>query len=237
MVLGLTVFVSVLSVDLHTYSEQLREVESHAQLSLERYLSLAIKINEGFIDTIAGDWNSYVMTTDSVNFKEFSDRFVTTLLPSAYFSVILTCCGERYYNHDEYSSLRINLDCISADRSVHVLFGDFSTPFGDGERLYIAGEILEHDGQEYRIYVGFLETLMVGNFIGSVDKSHLAIIRGGLDRTVRLVTLLLLFVIVGGFVLLYHALKLKVVVYSDIVREMGGKPGGKRKTDPCAKEC
>lgn len=232
MVLGLTLFVGILGSDVYTYSRTIDGVEMYAQASLERYLRLAININDGFLVTISGDWQSYLQHTSEVDFRIFSESFLVPLLPSAYFSVILTSCGDRFYNHEEYSLLHIDLYSIPVDGTTAIFYDDPSLPFGSAERLYIAGRPLQYNEDTYYVYVGFFEPLMISNFIDSLDREAIGMIQGGLKRTMTTVIYLMAFVIISGFILVYHALKLKVTVYKDIVSEMGGKPGGRRLYDP-----
>ena len=232
MVLGLTVFVTILSQDTNQYLDRLDAIESHAQQAIEDYLGLAKRINGGFLDTIAEDWDGYQRVQSEVDFLAFSRNHITPLMPSAYFSVILTCSGERYYNHNEYAEMDINLNDIPTDRRFTILFGDECNPFGTGNRLYIQGMKLYHGEQMYEVYVGFYEPLMYGNFINALDIDSIGQIKNGLNQTVSYILRMKLFIIIFGFILVYHAMKLKIVVYRDIVNEMGGVPGGKRKTDP-----
>lgn len=233
-VLVLTLFSTVLHSEISQYDEDLQALERHAQDSVEQYLSLAIRINGGFLDTLESDWRTFERRDDST-FERFQTHIIQGMLASAYFSIIVTGDGQRFYNQDVYADLHINLECIPLDRTMTILFGDPQIPFGMAERLYIEGTILHGlDGREYYLYVGFLEPLMYSNFINALDLNTVSKVRNSLGRTMWIVLALLLGTITFGFTLLYHAMKLQVIVYRDIVKEMGGEPGGRRIYDPPA---
>ena len=223
MIIILTIFISLIGRDMTNYHQTLTSIETYAQAQIEKYLGLALRINEGFLSTIEHDWQAYKTVTSEIDFMEFGDDFLRSLTSSAYFSVILTSSGERYYTQPEYKNLAVILEDIPADGKPHILFADgASQPFGTGERFYVAGRLLHADDQIYRVYVGFLEQIMYGNFINSLDLDLVDVIKSGLNQTLNYVLALLVFVILFGAILVYHAHKLRVVVYQDIVEEMGG---------------
>lgn len=215
LVAVLTLFVGTTGYEVDILQEWVYKTALRARQAEEDYLALAIRINLGFIDTVAQSWESH---NDGLCFKE---EYIAPMTTSAYHSIIFFG-GDTYYAREEvYGGRTFDVDHIPLDCTTHILYGDPGIHFGQGERLFIAGMMLG----DQPLYIGFDEQAMYNNFISSLDVESLEGIQTQLQVVGSAVQKLMLFIIFYGVVLLYYVRRLQMEIYKDIVKEMGSEDG------------
>ncbi len=205
----LTLFVMVAGPSISDTYNKLQEGEDYAREQTERYLDLAYSINLAFLETIRADWeahkdfidlyqsvhgNGYVMSV-------FIDTHIKGLINSAAKSVIIVNgnCPIKVFLVEEYKDLEIDYRSVPRDGAMHILNGVRGTPFGEGERFFVAGETFTHNDLEVIIYIGFLEAIMYDNFISTLNVEVLNSLRHNLKNITRSIIGLLVFISFYGF--------------------------------------
>lgn len=197
-ILVLLMFIGILGNEVKSYQSRLSYITEYAQEQAEGYLNRVLGSNHNLLQEAKRE-------LDGKNFEEFSDKVLTQLSQRAFLGIIVSSDGRRYFNLPEYESLDIPLEELPADGSIISLFGERELPFGFQNRLFLEGIEIG----DYKVFSGFFEIIMYGNFISTLDVEAVEEIKEGVSFTMNAIYALMFFVIGFGIALAYYAKKLR----------------------------
>lgn len=208
----LVLFITMFSHELDKIDQQLTKSQDHRNIQIEKYKELHRNYNEKFLSVIEKDWDYF---TNEIKLEEgytvlvqnFVDSYVRSLRNTSDLIVIaVSRRGEIIY--EEYADPRYKDLDLSEIKSLE---NEGSTKVmidGKEDIFCYKSRELHYKDLTIKIYIGFLENLILEDFIDTADIQILKSAKQNLHMIITLLTILMITLGALGLIILYQIIQL-----------------------------
>lgn len=223
LLIGLLAFISTIGYGIVGVKNELDNMHRDEQEARDQYLNLALRIQNGFLETVEHNWRELILNGEEANVESMImlAKSLQGVQNNAANSMIVgisdgTHVFFKSHTNPEYEEYFRRVDDWSPIRmrQVRVVGGTLEQNFGNHDRIFISGTVLQESGEtcgnkEYYIFIFFSERIMSEAFISSLNLETMDGVQTSLRIVVYATNSLIFFVTLAGTGIGYALRKLQ----------------------------